>query len=147
MSRIIGGLVATLAALALAAPAAEAVERPFKLVESGTATFDGEYVSGVNTGYATHLGKVTVYRRARLFDPDGSVFKAHGYATLVAADGDRLFSSLDGTVDLATGLALLTYEWEGGTGRFEDATGTTTWQAQLNPDLTYSLEAEGVIDY
>ena len=35
MSRIIGGLATALAAVALATPTAQAVERPFKLVENG----------------------------------------------------------------------------------------------------------------
>jgi opacity protein-like surface antigen len=147
MSRIIKVLAAALAAAAIAAPAAQAVERPFKLVESGTATLDGQYVSGTSTGRATHLGHFSLYRRARLHDPDGSVFKVDGYATITAANGDLLFSSLEGTLDTATGRALLAYEWEGGTGRFEDARGSTTWRAVVNPDLTFTVEAAGVIDY
>jgi hypothetical protein len=147
MSRMIKGLATALATMALAAPAAQAVERPFKLVENGTVTFDGPNATSVSTGHATHLGRFTLYRSATLYDPDGSVFDVHGEATLVAADGDRLFSSLEGTLDAATGRGVLDYEWEGGTGRFEHATGSTTWRVVVNPDGTFSVEAEGVIDY
>jgi hypothetical protein len=147
MSRIIGGLAAALAALGLAAPTAQAVERPFKLVENGTVTFDGPYATSVGTGHATHLGRFTLYRSATLHDPDGSVFDVDGEATLVAADGDRLFSSLEGTLDAATGRGVLAYEWEGGTGRFGHAAGSTTWRVVVNPDQTFSVEAEGVIDF
>jgi len=41
----------------------------------------------------------------------------------------------------------LVYDWEGGTGRFENATGTTTWQVDVNPDNTYDVVADGIIKY
>jgi hypothetical protein len=147
MSRTIRAVAIGLAAAALAAPAAQAVERPFSLVEHGSVTFDGPHATSIGTGHATHLGRFTLYRTATLYDPVGSVFDVDGEATLVAADGDRLFSSIEGTLDAATGRGLLSYEWEGGTGRFEDATGSTTWRVVVNPDQTFSVVAEGVIDY
>ena len=147
MSRIIRGLAAALTACALAAPAAEAVERPFKLVEHGTVTFDGPYARSISTGHATHLGRFTLYRRATLSNPVGTVFEATGEATIVAADGDRLFSTLEGTLDAATGRGVLSYEWGGGTGRFEHATGSTTWHVVVQPDNTFDVTASGVIDY
>jgi hypothetical protein len=41
----------------------------------------------------------------------------------------------------------LIYEWKGGTGRFQNATGTTIWLVELHSDLTYDVVADGVIDY
>ena len=52
-------------------------------------------------------------------------------------------------VNLATGEGTLAFEWTGGSigGRFENATGATTWQVSVNPDLTYTAVADGVISY
>jgi hypothetical protein len=139
--------LAALAGLALTAPAGQAVERPFHLVEEGTVAFDGPNATSTGTGQATHLGGFTLYRTGTFHDPVGSVLRFDGRATLVAADGDELHSSIDGTLDTATGTGLLTYEWTGGSGRFQHATGTTIWRVVVNPDLTFSVVADGVIDY
>lgn len=147
MSRIVTLAVAVLAALALAVPAAQAVERPFHLVENGNVVFDGLNATSVGTGQATHLGRFTLYRSGTFYDPVGSVFEFDGEATLVAANGDELTASIEGTLDAATGRGLLTYEWTGGTGRFEGATGTTIWWVVVNPDGTFRAVADGVIDY
>jgi hypothetical protein len=139
--------LAALAGLALLAPASQAVERPFHLVEKGTVAFDGPNATSVGTGQATHLGRFALYRSGTFSNPVGSVLEFDGQATLVAADGDELEASIEGTLDTATGTGLLTYEWTGGTGRFQHATGTTTWWVVVNPDLTFSVVADGVIDY
>ena len=39
------------------------------------------------------------------------------------------------------------YEWKGGTDRFQNASGTTVWLVQVNPDQTYDVVADGVINY
>jgi hypothetical protein len=134
--------------LAWAGPAARAVERPFRLTEHGTAEFntDGS-ISSEGSGEATHLGQFTLVREATLYDPIGSEFEVDGEATLTTANGDLLFASIEGTFDAATGTGVLIYEWQGGTGRFANATGTTVWLVTLHPDLTYDVVAEGVIDF
>jgi hypothetical protein len=48
---------------------------------------------------------------------------------------------------MTTGKGTVTFEWTGGDGRFAHATGATVWQLTLNPDLTYSAVADGVIRY
>ena len=53
----------------------------------------------------------------------------------------------DGITRDVTGQATLTFEWKGGDGRFATATGTTVWQLSVNPDLTYTAVADGVINY
>jgi hypothetical protein len=145
--RLAVATVAAVAGLALAAPAGQAVERPFHLDEEGTVVFDGPNATSVGIGTATHLGRFTLYRSGTFYDPVGSVLQFDGRATLVAANGDELYSSIEGTLDSATGTGRLTYEWTGGSGRFEHATGTTTWRVVVNPDLTFSAVADGVIDY
>jgi hypothetical protein len=139
--------LAALAGLAIAAPASQAVERPFHLIENGTVAFDGANATSTGTGQATHLGRFTLYRTVSFYDPVGSVLQVDGEATLVAANGDELRASIEGTLDTATSTGLLTYEWTGGSGRFRRATGTTTWRVGVNPDLTFTAVADGVIDY
>jgi hypothetical protein len=140
-------LVMTAAIGAAHTPTAHAVERPFQLVEHGTATIDGPNVTSNGSGVATHLGRFTLERTATLSNPQGSVFDVEGRATLTAASGHLLHASITGTLDTATSRGVLVYEWEGGTGRFDDATGATTWYVQINPDQTYDVVAHGVIDF
>jgi hypothetical protein len=41
-----------------------------------------------------------------------------------------------------------TSKWKGGAGRFENASGATTWLAELDLDEgTYDLVADGLINY
>ena len=145
---ILGAVLAALAAVAVAAPGADARVRPFLLVEHGTARFDSPTsISSTGSGVATYLGRFTLQRSATLYDPRGSVSQVDGEARLTTADGEELDASIEGTFDAATGKGRLFYEWEGGTGRFAHATGTTIWQVTLKrDDLTYSVFAYGVID-
>jgi hypothetical protein len=71
---------------------------------------------------------------------------------LTAANGDKLETGLEGILIIDpsanTGHADLTYQWEGGTGRFENASGTTIWHVDVNlSDNTYDVVADGVIKY
>src|SRR5262249_35014949 len=108
-------------------------------------------------GIATHLGKFTLHDTSTVVGMeiiDGDVIlhiaglqaNQQG-ADLEAANGDHLYASFTGTVNLTTGQATVNFEWTGGTGRFADATGTTVWHISLNPDLTYTGVADGVINY
>jgi hypothetical protein len=66
----------------------------------------------------------------------------------VAANGDELFAAIEGTFDSTTGRGVLTYEWTGGTGRFQHATGTTIWLVSLNTaDFSYTVVADGFINF
>jgi hypothetical protein len=136
-------LLVTIALSALAKP------RPFHLKEHGTATFNADgTITSDGTGTATHLGRFTLHRTATLTpSPDGSDAIVNGEATITAANGDLLKASITGTFNPATGNGVLIYEWKGGTGRFQNATGTTVWLVELYPDLTYDVVANGVIDY
>ena len=126
--------------------------RPFHLVEHGTLTpvqdQPGNFIAE-GTGTATHLGSIIVHRTLSLTPAaDGSgLIDVEGEATLVAADGDELRTGLKGTLDPQTNHAVLTYGWEGGTGRFVNATGATVWQVDVNADQTYDVVADGVINY
>jgi hypothetical protein len=127
--------------------------RPFHLEESGTAVINGPIAVGTTinasaSGHATHLGAFTLHDTSTIVAIEGPVLHVVGDAELEAANGDLLKASYTGTVNLATGEGTLTFEWtSGGTGRFANATGTTLWHVQLNPDLTYTAVADGVIRY
>src|SRR5262245_61045774 len=142
------GLLAPLVPTALPAHAHHGHDGPFQLVEHGSATFGADgVIRSEGSGEATHLGKFTLVREATLGDPTDGGFEVKGQATLTAANGDQLFATIGGTFNPATGQGVLIYEWVGGTGRFADATGTTTWLVTLHPDLTYDVVADGVINY
>ena len=145
----------TLALVGVSALTALAVTRPFHLVEHGTLTTtkDGDNLDLVTdgTGTATHLGRFALHRTATVNLTTGEV---EGHATLTAANGDKLESSIKGTLNPQTGKAVLVYEWlPGGTGRFQNASGTTVWLVQVNPPnpddgtQTYDVVADGIINY
>lgn len=142
----------TLTLVGLIALTALAHTRPFHLVEHGTLTPDPDKPNSFfaeGTGTATHLGTIIVHRTLSLRPTtDGSgLVDVEGEATLVAADGAELKTGLEGTLDPVTNHAILTYGFEGGTGRFANATGSTTWQVDINADGTYDVVADGVINY
>jgi len=141
-------------ALGLTALTALAVTRPFHLVEHGTLTVDkdGNLVAD-GTGTATHLGRFALHRTATLKPNTEGELEVDGQATLTAANRDQLEASIKGTLNPQTGKAVLTYEWTRGTGRFQNVSGTTVWLVQVNPpdppnpDQTYDVVADGVINY
>ena len=141
-------------ALGLTALTALAVTRPFHLVEHGTLTVDkdGNLVAD-GTGTATHLGRFALHRTATLKPTMEGELEVDGQATLIAANRDQLEASIKGTLNPQTGKAVLTYEWTRGTGRFQNVSGTTVWLVQVNPpdppnpDQTYDVVADGVINY
>jgi hypothetical protein len=127
-------------------------DRPFHLEESGTAVINPDgTISGSASGQATHLGAFTLHDTSTIVGvevtPDGVVLQIVGQAELVAANGDKLYATLSGSVNMTSGKATLTFEWAGGDGRFAGASGATAWQLTLNPDLSYTAVADGVINY
>lgn len=131
-----------------------AVSRPFHLVEHGKVTVTPHDQSGATLdlvadgmGTATHLGFFTTHRVATL-TPTGvaGVFDVLGEATLTAANGEQLQTSFTGTLNAAVGHADLIYQWTGGNGRFENATGTTVWSVDV-VNGSYDAVADGEIVY
>jgi hypothetical protein len=128
--------------------------RPFHLVEHGWITATPRDRSGAvldvvanGAGTATHLGAITVERTAVLTATSTpGVFDFNGEATLTAATGEQLTTTITGTFNANIGHADLIYEWTGGTGRFENATGTTFWSVDV-ADGQYDVVATGQIIY
>ena len=156
MKRYFSKLGSTLLALALTGVVSLTVlasTRPFHLVEHGRLTVTPRDPSGTvldvvanGVGTATHLGVITVERTAVLTETSPGVFDFKGEATLTAASGEKLNSTITGTFNAAVGHADLVYEWTGGTGRFENATGTTFWSVDV-ADGEYDVVATGQIIY
>ena|SRR6266496_1600429 len=114
---------------------------------------DGNLVTD-GTGTATHLGRFDLHRTATLKPTMDGDLEVERHATLTAANGDKLESSIKGTLNPQTGKAVLVYQWlQGGTGRFQNASGTTVWLVQVNPPnpedgtQTYDVVADGIINY
>lgn len=128
--------------------------RPFHLVEHGQISATPRDASGTvldvvasGTGTATHLGAITVQRTATLTaTATPGVFDFKGEAVLTAASGEQLTTEIDGTFNAVTGHADLVYEWTGGTGRFEHATGVTFWSVDV-ANGEYDVVANGQIIY
>lgn len=128
--------------------------RPFHLVEHGQLSVTPHDASGNvldlvanGIGTATHLGLITVHREATLTATStAGIFDVRGKATLTAATGEELTTTFTGTLNAAVGHADLIYQWTGGTGRFEHATGTTFWSVDV-ADGEYDVVANGQINY
>lgn len=141
-------LIGAMSLTVLAAP------RPFHLVEHGQITATPRDASGsvldvvaTGAGTATHLGAFTVERTATLTATSTpGIFDFKGEAILTAATGEKLTTEIDGTFNAVTGHADLAYEWTGGTGRFENATGFTFWSVDV-ANGEYDVVANGQIIY
>lgn len=149
-----GSILITLALIAVLSLTALAGPRPFHLVEHGWITATPRDASGTvldvvsnGAGTATHLGAISVERTATLTATSTpGVFAFNGEATLTAASGEKLTTTITGTFNATIGHADLVYEWTGGTGRFEHATGTTFWSVDV-ANGEYDVVANGQIVY
>jgi hypothetical protein len=147
----VAGLVFALAALAPAWALAKkgGTDRPIKGTVSGAATTTptsettGDYFQE-SAGVASHVGKYTrevVGTYEVTGTEPGFVFiHGEGEFTVVAANGDELdgYFEFDGVVDLSTGIRTSTVqaEFQGGTGRFADASGEATEEDVITPTET-----------
>jgi hypothetical protein len=115
---------------AAAQGAAKGTDRPLKgsftttvvvNAATGTATVDGTF-------QLTHLGKGTSHQDTTTSSVSGNATVNTGSATYIAANGDKLFTTVVGTVTFTpTGSdATFVDTITGGTGRFADASGTFT---------------------
>jgi hypothetical protein len=124
---------------------ASAGERPHFL--RGTAQFVSP-TDFVGSGEATHLGRYTEAGSAQ-FSPtaDPTVLRVDAWTVLTAANGDQLFETVTGELDLLTGAITATVTYVGGTGRFADASGSAALSAQMLPGGAIAVAVEGTIDY
>jgi hypothetical protein len=130
----LSSLVLAVAALSPAAAlgAAKGTDRPLKGTETGTTTVNLVTGAGPSdgTGQLSHLGTFTVHSDFTSFTLTGpNTFTYTGTETDVAANGDKLFSTLtgSGTFTSTTSENTEVNTITGGTGRFADASGTYTY--------------------
>jgi hypothetical protein len=128
----LSSLVLTVAALSPAAAlgAAKGTDRPVSGTSSSTTTVDLATGTGsvAGSGQLSHLGQFTFTNDITSLTITGNTFSFTLTAIIVAANGDEIFTTATGTGTLtATGSeSTLVSTTTGGTGRFADASGTTT---------------------
>jgi hypothetical protein len=129
----LSSLVLAVAALSPAAAlgAAKGTDRPLSGTSTSTSTVD--IVTGTGTvdgsGQISHLGRFTFHNdftSVTITGPDTFSFTLT--AIIVAANGDKVFTTATGTATFTstTAEATLVSTITGGTGRFADASGTLT---------------------
>ena len=141
--------VVTLSLVGHSLPTSAAQPVPFKgraaLTVTGAVPIgDNLQLSAAATGVATHLGLFTRTETV-LVDPFG-VF-VDGTITFTAANGDELYADVTGgftAADLST--AAGAYTFTGGTGRFEDASGSALFFAVAS-ETGYDVTFDGEIQY
>jgi hypothetical protein len=134
-------LTSLLAACTVALPAAAiakpgGTDRPIKGSTTGTTTVDLAALTGsdLSTGVFSHMGKTTVSSNFAIVLPSPTTFQVSGPLTTTAANGDQVFWTCtgNGTASAPAPAVGETTDYTlvctatGGTGRFSDATGTTT---------------------
>jgi len=143
--------------LLLGAISAAAVERAFSAHGRGVAAFisdgNGNVVGAevTGSGTATHLGLFT--NTGRIFFtpiPDNPTkVQTTGEGIFTAANGDKLKIVVqEGETDVTTGIGTGKFRFDGGTGRFANATGLISYVVEQN-FLTggYEITTVGSIDY
>ena len=124
---------------------AAAALRPYFAV--GSAQFTGPNTF-IGTGIATHLGPYTeagTVSFAPTSNPD--VLAVTGTADYTAANGSVLHANVSGELNTATGVVTATLTYDGGIGRFADATGSSQLTGQLYPDGSITVTVSGSVDF
>jgi hypothetical protein len=111
--------------------AANGTDRPFKGTETVTAVIDiGAHIGNVNGTFRySDLGNGTFHADTTLTPLTPTTTQIAGTNTYVAANGDRLFTTIAGTSSMTSPTeseVIIVDTITGGTGRFADASGTFT---------------------
>ena len=143
-------LVGTLAVAATELPFSASGRGVAAFVFDGAGNVIGADVAGA--GHATHLGNFTNSGRILFGAPDQNnptIIPTSGDGILTAANGDKLYIVVeDGVTDVTTGIGTGKFRFNGGTGRFVNATGITSYVVEQS-FLTggYEVTLVGNIDY
>lgn len=141
--------------LLLAGGAGRAQDPAFRMRGSGEGQLTASGFSFSTAGQATHLGRWTNAGEVVIVGPDPVVpgnLAVVGEVTFTAANGDRLYAVITGSLDPVTGAGLGVFHWDGGTGRFADATGSAVFPVQNSPvgadgGFTFLFTATGSLDF
>ena len=119
-----------------------AADRPFKGHAEGVISFTSPTTAVTDlTGEATHLGRFTRHESLTIEGP--FIF---GSIIFTAANGDELYADVFGMFVSAND-AVGTYFFDGGTGRFEDATGEADFIASTPDFVNLAVTFEGTLSY
>jgi hypothetical protein len=136
---------------ALASPVVAKQEVPFhgslQATETDTLSFPFLTVRLSGTGQATHLGRFTTMFAVQV---DVRTSTSLGSFMLIAANGDLVFGTLTGHATTVGGIASIVElaTITGGTGRFDDATGSFTIERLLDQATGISSGSfDGAIDF
>lgn len=129
----------------IAAAAPRGADRPFEASFEGQAhwEFPGNFASEcveittvtVSPGWATHMGKATI---ASSHCPAEPGHLDDGVGAITAANGDQLFMVYD--YDPLDEGNTISVRFDGGTGRFEGASGEALWTYYVLPEFTAGCE-------
>ena len=102
-------------------------------------------------GQATHLGQSTFVANATVNFSTPPPFAIAGTATFTAANGDEFYTQFTGTTTPTgngTSRGIINHTMIGGTGRFENSTGSLTGIALVNAaNPTNTVSYTGTINY
>ncbi|MFN2440301.1 MAG: hypothetical protein ABR503_13950 [Chitinophagaceae bacterium] len=103
------------------------------------------------TGTATHLGASSFVAESTIYITPRPPFISIGTVIFTAANGDQLFANHTATSTPVAGApnnVIVNYTITGGTGRFEDASGSLVGRPVIQPGSTTGTTAiEGNINY
>jgi hypothetical protein len=137
-------LLATSGILALSTRASAEERQHFS---RGTAQFLSA-TEFVGAGHATHLGNYSETGNVTFSPTDvPGILQIDGAVVYTAANGDKLYATVTGELNGATGAITASLTYAGGCGRFEDAAGSANLVGQILADGTISVAVEGIINY
>ena len=129
-----------------------AIERPFGMSGAGNVEFINNPPTGGNltaSGVATYLGQWTETGILTFMPgPEPHLILASGTLTFTAANGDELYVAFsDAVLNTNTNIATGVFIFDGGTGRFEEASGSADFVVIQDPSGSFELTAIGAIDF
>jgi len=151
---VIAGLILAVAAIAPVGALAKAggTDRPIKDTSSGTISVDLATLTFTadTTGRIAHLGRSTAHLEGSVTPTGPLTFTTAGTVTVVAANGDKLFATFSGSgtndgSGNTEGTQVTTIT--GGTGRFENASGTETGSNRTTANGDFFYSQRGTISY
>ena len=143
-----GFVIALAAMLSIAVPTSAKNDVPFegyaKVVITGMAVLgDGIHLTAIGTGQATHLGLFT-REEAIVIHWDLTI---EGTVTFKAPNDDLLIADITGVANAIPPTAAIGYyTFNGGSGRFKDASGETPFTVAA-ADGYFAATFDGSIDY
>jgi hypothetical protein len=131
---------------ALAPAAAE--DRPFNASGAGGVYYSGLYAAEFEVTHLGHSSLAVGYEpfsleyQGILIPYRGAIYSASGDALEIVFDAEYY------VLDPETGVVSATLTFTGGTGRFEDATGSADMTIDFDDNLrSFSFQIDGSIDY